>query len=319
MITTDDLLARFYHSLEGYGSLLGNVRAERLVLFLLFSFPFLSSPLLSFPFLSFPFLSFFFFSFLLFLFILLYYFVLLYLVEQGVRQTGCYETNKTRHTDNHFWRTRRRRESYERNRREQRGRRGRGRKGKPRRKGSVWKENKQNQGTPLFLPFPILFPLPLFLSPPSPSLLLSFLPSRITRAREQRRRNIPPESSEKSAVLLVVKLPDGKQVRRKFRSSDTIQTVLDFVDCSQPEGEEIYEYAEDYVLVANFPRYSSWFFPSPPLVLFSSLSPPPLILSSLLPPPPFSYLFRKVFSMPSATLAEAGLSIPSTLFVETKS
>ena len=67
MITTDDLLARFYHSLEGYGSLLGNVRAERLVLFLLFSFPFLSFHLLSSPFPSLPFPSFFFsFSFVSF-------------------------------------------------------------------------------------------------------------------------------------------------------------------------------------------------------------------------------------------------------------
>jgi len=101
------------------------------------------------------------------------------------------------------------------------------------------------------------------------------------QAREIRRLNIPPESTEKESVLLVVKLPDGKQVRRKFRTADTMQIVLDYVDCSQPEGEELYEYAMDYVLVSNFPR--------------------------------------KVFSDPSATLKEVGLTIPSTLFVELKS
>jgi FAS-associated factor 2 len=73
------------------------------------------------------------------------------------------------------------------------------------------------------------------------------------QAREIRRLNIPPESTEKESVLLVVKLPDGKQVRRKFRTADTMQIVLDYVDCSQPEGEELYEYAMDYVLVSNFP------------------------------------------------------------------
>lgn len=102
-----------------------------------------------------------------------------------------------------------------------------------------------------------------------------------SRARELRKRNLPPESTEKESVLLVVKLPDGRQLRRKFRTSESVQTVLDFVDCSQPEGDEVYDYADDYVLVANFPR--------------------------------------KVFSTPSETLKEAGLTVPSTLFVELKS
>jgi len=102
-----------------------------------------------------------------------------------------------------------------------------------------------------------------------------------TRARENRKLNLPTEATEKNAVLIVVKLPDGKQVRRKFRPIDTLQTILDYVDVSQPEGEALQEYAEDYVLVANFPR--------------------------------------RVFSTPSQTLQEAGLTVSSSLFVESKS
>lgn len=101
------------------------------------------------------------------------------------------------------------------------------------------------------------------------------------RARDNRRRNLPPEPTEKNAVLIVVKLPDGKQVRRKFLPSNPLQTILDFVDLSQPEEEIMYDYADNYVLVANFPR--------------------------------------KVFSEPNQTLQEAGLTVASTLFIESKS
>lgn len=101
------------------------------------------------------------------------------------------------------------------------------------------------------------------------------------RAREIRRNNLPPEPTEKNAVLIVVKLPDGKQVRRKFLPTNHLQTILDFVDLSQSEEEIMYDYADDFVLVANFPR--------------------------------------KVFSEPTQTLQEAGLTVASTLFVESKS
>jgi len=103
------------------------------------------------------------------------------------------------------------------------------------------------------------------------------------RTREYRRQNLPTEASEKdkASVLISVKLPDGRQVRRRFRHSDTLQSVLDFVDCSQPEDGTIVEYASDYVLVSNFPR--------------------------------------KHFSVPNQTLQEAGLMQSASLFVELKS
>eukprot|EP00026_Physarum_polycephalum_P006154 Phypoly_transcript_06195.p1 GENE.Phypoly_transcript_06195~~Phypoly_transcript_06195.p1 ORF type:complete len:533 (+),score=100.93 Phypoly_transcript_06195:124-1722(+) len=194
MISTDDLMSRLYHSLEGYGTLLHNVRAERARRE----------------------------------------------TDRRLRdeQDAAYQQSLLEDQE----KERKMREEQERAEREERERREREEKEERERA-----EREQVK----------------------------------SRAREIRRRNIPPESTEKEAVLLVVKLPDGKQVRRKFKTGDTIQTVLDFVDCSQPEGEEIYDYAEDYVLVANFPR--------------------------------------KVFTDPTATLRDAGLTIPSTLFVELKS
>lgn len=110
----------------------------------------------------------------------------------------------------------------------------------------------------------------------------------------------------------MVKLPDGNQVRRKFRTSDKVQTVLDFVDCSQPEGGELYEFAEDYVLVSSFPRYvlhynirlvfcSIHYYNSIITVMGSNI-----------------YCYRKVFSEPNQTLQDAGLTVSSSLFVELK-
>ena len=49
---------------------------------------------------------------------------------------------------------------------------------------------------------------------------------------------------------MVVRMPDGQRLSRRFAKTSALQAVVDFVECSDPD---IYEGAE-FDLVSNYPR-----------------------------------------------------------------
>jgi len=69
------------------------------------------------------------------------------------------------------------------------------------------------------------------------------------RRREISKQRVPPEPSpsEDGVTSLVVRLTDGSRLQRRFRVTDKIQAVLDFVDSSSNE-------VDSYDLLSNFPR-----------------------------------------------------------------
>jgi len=78
---------------------------------------------------------------------------------------------------------------------------------------------------------------------------------KMRETREKKLKSIqskvPPEPdiTEKDITQLVIRLTDGSRLQRRFYSKDSIQTVFDFVNVSQPSLMEV-----DYELVMNFPR-----------------------------------------------------------------
>lgn len=74
---------------------------------------------------------------------------------------------------------------------------------------------------------------------------------RRAAAREAKRARVPaePAAGEKGVAELVIRFPDGKRVRRRFRESDTLAGVADFVEASAEGGEEA-----EYDFVTPFPR-----------------------------------------------------------------
>eukprot|EP00898_Chlorokybus_atmophyticus_P007586 jgi/Chlat1/7829/Chrsp66S07281 len=74
------------------------------------------------------------------------------------------------------------------------------------------------------------------------------------QAREERRRkalaSLPPEPEKGTAGTseLLIRLPDGQRVSRRFPASATVQTVYDFVDSLD------FVKVDDYSLATNFPR-----------------------------------------------------------------
>eukprot|EP01089_Gocevia_fonbrunei_P008180 TRINITY_DN19850_c0_g1_i1.p1 TRINITY_DN19850_c0_g1~~TRINITY_DN19850_c0_g1_i1.p1 ORF type:complete len:185 (+),score=56.40 TRINITY_DN19850_c0_g1_i1:323-877(+) len=59
-----------------------------------------------------------------------------------------------------------------------------------------------------------------------------------------------PRESGDGVVSLMVSLPDGTRLPRKFRKSDKVQAIYDFVDIHEPAGVEM----ERFSLVENFPK-----------------------------------------------------------------
>jgi len=71
------------------------------------------------------------------------------------------------------------------------------------------------------------------------------------REREQIFRRLPyePGLDEAGVTQLVVRLTDGSRVQRRFKNTDKLQVVFDFINSKDIEIEE-------YELVTNFPRKS---------------------------------------------------------------
>lgn len=56
---------------------------------------------------------------------------------------------------------------------------------------------------------------------------------------EKKRKRLPPEPREgERACTVIVRLPDGSRFTRKFRFSDTVRNIYDFVDVNEPPGVE---------------------------------------------------------------------------------
>ncbi|KAL6080625.1 FAS-associated factor 2 [Balamuthia mandrillaris] len=79
---------------------------------------------------------------------------------------------------------------------------------------------------------------------------------RAEEARQQllaeKQRRLPPEPAPNSPTTakIVIRLPDGVRMERLFHWTDTVQSLYDFVDVSQPENVRMGE----YYLMSNFPR-----------------------------------------------------------------
>jgi len=54
---------------------------------------------------------------------------------------------------------------------------------------------------------------------------------------------------EKDITQIVIRLPDGSRLQRRFLQSNNVQTIFDYINSSQPTLLDI-----DYDLVMNFPR-----------------------------------------------------------------
>lgn len=68
------------------------------------------------------------------------------------------------------------------------------------------------------------------------------------KRKERLRASLPsePESGD-GASNLVVRLTDGSRLQRRFRKTDALKVVFDYVECNQ-------DYDGDFDLVTNFPR-----------------------------------------------------------------
>lgn len=79
--------------------------------------------------------------------------------------------------------------------------------------------------------------------------------ARVTRRQTElnrKRNSVPPEPREGESKVcnVAIRLPDGSRLTRKFRQSDTLQALYDFVDVNEVAGLEI----GGYDLVSNYPR-----------------------------------------------------------------
>jgi hypothetical protein len=68
-----------------------------------------------------------------------------------------------------------------------------------------------------------------------------------------------PDKSAANATLLVIRLPNGERIERRFVADvDTIQTVRDFIDTravvDPAKYESVLAKSGEYKLVADFPR-----------------------------------------------------------------
>ncbi|KAJ7357568.1 FAS-associated factor 2 [Desmophyllum pertusum] len=71
----------------------------------------------------------------------------------------------------------------------------------------------------------------------------------IAQDRLDRKLRIPeePESSDPDSVRVLIKMPNGKRLERRFLKSHSLQALYDFVFCDEESPVE-------FVLVSNFPR-----------------------------------------------------------------
>jgi len=60
----------------------------------------------------------------------------------------------------------------------------------------------------------------------------------------------PNDSNTNRVSQLVIRLPDGSRVQRRFRVTDKVQAIYDFVDCQ----DQMQIDQSHYNLIANFPR-----------------------------------------------------------------
>lgn len=71
----------------------------------------------------------------------------------------------------------------------------------------------------------------------------------LARQREEKKRNLPPEpetgATDSTKVLL--RLPDGRRLERRFAQTDSLQVLYDYVFCSD-------ESLQKFVLVSSYPR-----------------------------------------------------------------
>jgi len=73
--------------------------------------------------------------------------------------------------------------------------------------------------------------------------------------KEKKRKSISsrlplePDLGEKDITQIVIRLPDGSRLQRRFLQSNNVQTIFDYINSSQPTLLDI-----DYDLVMNFPR-----------------------------------------------------------------
>lgn len=74
------------------------------------------------------------------------------------------------------------------------------------------------------------------------------------RMLEFKESGLPPEpdSNAEDAVMLVVRLPDGRRFGRRFRKSDRFEAVFDFLDVQNKGNEEMKP--GSYNLVRQYPR-----------------------------------------------------------------
>ncbi|XP_020605014.1 FAS-associated factor 2-like [Orbicella faveolata] len=71
----------------------------------------------------------------------------------------------------------------------------------------------------------------------------------IAQDRLDRKLRIPeePENSDPNSIRVLIKLPNGKRLERRFLKSHSLQALYDFVFCDEESPAE-------FVLVSNFPR-----------------------------------------------------------------
>jgi hypothetical protein len=70
---------------------------------------------------------------------------------------------------------------------------------------------------------------------------------------EQKRARIPEEPTNgESKVDIMIRLPDGKRMRRAFRTANTVGQVYDFIDIEG--GEAVAPLVDRYRLVTTMPR-----------------------------------------------------------------
>jgi len=68
------------------------------------------------------------------------------------------------------------------------------------------------------------------------------------KRKDRLRASLSPEPEAGDGVSnLVIRLTDGSRLQRRFKKTETLKVVCDYVECNQ-------EYDGDFDLVTNFPR-----------------------------------------------------------------
>eukprot|EP00118_Oscarella_pearsei_P002163 m.9717 g.9717 ORF g.9717 m.9717 type:complete len:467 (+) comp21583_c0_seq1:200-1600(+) len=72
----------------------------------------------------------------------------------------------------------------------------------------------------------------------------------LSKLREHKKKEMPgePEPNDKDSTKIVIRFPSGKRLERKFKKTDSLQTLYDFVFC---EDETLDDH---FILITNYPR-----------------------------------------------------------------